>query len=56
MEKLKLTLDKVKALKIIDAIYRNDGFCPCKIEKNEDNICPCKEMIEQNKCHCGLYE
>lgn len=35
----------------------NDGFCPCKILKNKDTKCMCKEFREQEKgvCHCGLY-
>lgn len=55
-ERLKLTPKKDKALKILDAIYNNDGYCPCVITKTEDTICPCKNMIENNECHCGLYE
>ena len=56
MKRLHLTRNKEKAKKIIEAIYNNDGFCPCKIEKYEDTICPCRDMIETNKCICGLYE
>jgi len=55
-QRLILTDDKDKAFKILEAIYRNKGYCPCSIEKVDDNKCPCKKMIEQNECHCGLYE
>lgn len=55
-ERMHLTKNKEKALKIIEAIYNKDGYCPCSILQNEDTICPCKEMIEKNECHCGLYE
>ena len=36
----------------------NDGYCPCKIIKNDDTKCMCKEFLEQSigECHCGLYE
>ena len=36
----------------------NDGYCPCKLKKNNDTKCMCKEFREQKSgiCHCGLYE
>ncbi len=36
-------------------IKSNNGFCPCKIEKTQDNKCPCKDFRETKECHCGLY-
>ena len=34
-------------------------FCPCKVEHIEDNICPCKDCIEEIKengyCICKMY-
>ena len=35
----------------------NEGFCPCRLVKNEDTKCMCKEFREQadGVCHCGLY-
>ena len=44
--------------KIEEAVRNNGGYCPCKIEKNEDTLCPCKEFRDNNKseyCHCGRY-
>ena len=55
MKRLKLNPDKESALKILNAIYKNNGYCPCVIIKNEDTKCPCKNMMENSKCHCGLY-
>ena len=46
MSRLILTKNKDKALKIINAIYNNNGYCPCRISKSKDTKCPCKEMIE----------
>lgn len=42
---------------IREKLKENDGYCPCKIVKNEDTKCICKEFIEQGlgSCHCGLY-
>ena len=55
-DRLTLTSNQTKAEKIIKAIYENDGYCPCRLTKSKDSKCPCKEMIENNKCHCGLFE
>ena len=35
----------------------NGGFCPCRLEQNDDTKCPCKEFREQEsgECHCGVY-
>ena len=44
--------------KIEEAIKNNGGYCPCKIDKNEDTLCICKEFRDSNKsgyCHCGRY-
>lgn len=54
--RLILTKNKEKAEKIINAIYKNEGYCPCRLTKNEDTKCPCKEMMENQSCHCGLFE
>ena len=51
---------------IVDAIRaglkKKVGYCPCRVEKIEDNICMCKEFRDQIKdpnfegyCHCLLY-
>ena len=38
------------------------GYCPCRLEMNEENKCICKEFREQiadpefeGYCHCMLY-
>ena len=54
---IKMT-DNVKLQKIIlDKLKENDGYCPCRIIKNEDTKCMCKEFREQDsgECHCGLF-
>lgn len=55
--KITVTPDKEHAEAIRAAIYDNDGYCPCSIEKNEDTKCMCKEFREAKSgtCHCGLY-
>ena len=52
-----------KIVKVIrDGLKRKDGYCPCRIQKTEDNICMCKEFRDQiadpnfeGYCHCRLY-
>ena len=43
---------------IKQAVKDNDGYCPCRISKNKDTKCMCKEFREMTEgiCHCGLYQ
>lgn len=56
---LKITYNQDKQIvdKILDALDKNNGYCPCKLEKNNATKCMCKEFKEQKEgyCHCGLY-
>ena len=43
-------------------LKEKNGYCPCRLEINEDNKCICKEFREQiadpefeGYCHCMLY-
>ncbi len=47
---------------IRNAVKKKDGFCPCRLDKVEDNYCMCKEFRNQiadpnfeGFCHCRLY-
>lgn len=58
--KLNENKDVVKMLK--DKMKENGGYCPCRLTKNEDTKCICKEFREQiddpnfeGYCHCMLY-
>lgn len=55
--KIKVTEDKELANQIRTALRKNSGYCPCKLIKNKDTKCMCKEFLEQStgECHCGLY-
>lgn len=60
--KIKFNEDKEIVKTIQEGLKKNDGYCPCRIEKNEDTKCMCKEFREQVKdpefegyCHCMLY-
>lgn len=61
---MKITVNEDR--KIVEAIReglrRRDGYCPCRVQKVEDNICMCKEFRDQiadpefeGYCHCQLY-
>ena len=52
---MKLNDDQEHVQKILKALEIKDGYCPCVLAKNEDTICPCKKMREENKCCCKLY-
>ena len=52
--------DLVKAVK--EGLEKSGGYCPCRIERTEENKCMCKEFRYQIKdpdfegyCHCMLY-
>lgn len=47
--------DLVKTIR--EKLKANDGYCPCRLIKNEDTKCICKQFLEQEEgeCHCGLY-
>lgn len=53
----KLTVKKVNA--ILDAIDKNDGYCPCQAGKSEDTKCHCKDFKENKDfgepCICNIY-
>lgn len=58
---IKLNPDKEFVKNFKEKLKENQGFCPCRIIKNVDTKCMCKEFREQvfsnveGWCHCGLY-
>ena len=56
--KVKINPDTELVNEIRKKLKENDGYCPCRIQKNKDTKCMCKEFVEQvelGECHCGLY-
>lgn len=55
--KIKLSEDTELVKEIRRKLKENNGYCPCRLLKNEDTKCPCKEFREQEggECFCGLY-
>ena len=56
--RIKVCSDKEHVALIREQLKKNGGYCPCRLVKNEDTRCICKEFMEQTEgvCHCGLYE
>ena len=56
--RIKVSDNKEVVEEVRKKLKDNSGYCPCKLFKNEDTKCICKEFIEQaelGECHCGLY-
>ena len=55
--KITVNTDKELVALIREKLKANDGYCPCRLTKNEDTKCICKDFLEQEEgvCHCGLY-
>ena len=56
--KIKVSDNKELVTEIKQKLKESGGYCPCRLNQNEDTKCPCKEFREQTEpgeCHCGLY-
>jgi ferredoxin-thioredoxin reductase catalytic subunit len=47
--------DKEYVNALWEGIYRNGGFCVCKLAKTADNVCPCADFRSGAGCHCDMY-
>ena len=59
---IRLNENKELVARIREGLNMKGGYCPCRLEKSEDNKCMCKEFREQiadpnfeGFCHCLLY-
>ena len=59
---IRLNEDKELVSRIREGLKMKGGYCPCRLEKSEDNKCMCKEFRNQiadpnfeGFCHCLLY-
>lgn len=59
---IRLNDDKEVVARIREGLKKKGGYCPCRLQKTEDNKCICKEFREQmadpdfeGYCHCMLY-
>ena len=60
--KITLNPDEEVVKLIKEGLAKKGGYCPCRLEKTEDNKCMCKEFRDQiadpnfeGYCHCMLY-
>ena len=60
--KVRLNEDKEVVKTIKEGLKAKGGYCPCRLERTEDNKCICREFREQiadpnfeGYCHCMLY-
>ena len=61
-QKIILSPEKEVVKTVREGLKRTGGYCPCKLVRNEDTKCMCKEFREQiadpgfeGFCHCLLY-
>ena len=59
---VRLNEDKKLVEMLKEGLRKKDGYCPCRLEKTEENKCIFKEFREQIAdpdfevyCHCKLY-
>lgn len=61
---MKVTLNPNKEVvtAIKEGLKKTGGYCPCRVQRTEENKCICKEFREQMNdpdfegfCHCMLY-
>ena len=59
---VRLNEDKEIVKMVKDGLKRTGGYCPCRLERTEENKCICKEFRDQiavpnyqGYCHCLLY-
>lgn len=62
MGKVRLNSDQEMVKRIQAGLKAKGGYCPCRLEKTEENKCICQEFKEQiadpdfeGYCHCLLY-
>ena len=62
MGKVRLNSDQEMVKRIQAGLQAKGGYCPCRLEKTEENKCICQEFKEQiadpdfeGYCHCLLY-
>ena len=60
--KIRLNDDAQVVAKVKAGLERTGGYCPCRLQRTEDNKCMCQEFRDQiadpdyhGFCHCMLY-
>ena len=57
--KIRFNEDKEIVAAVKEGLKRTGGYCPCRLERTEENKCMCREFREQiadedyeGYCHC----
>lgn len=60
--KITLNPDATVVASIKEGLKKTGGYCPCRLQRTEENKCICQEFREQMNdpdfegfCHCMLY-
>ncbi len=60
--KIRLNENAQVVQSVKEGLKRTGGYCPCRLDRTEDNKCMCKEFRSQIEdpnfegyCHCLLY-
>lgn len=60
--RIRLNPDAEVVASVKAGLERTGGYCPCRLQRVEENKCMCREFREQIKdpdfegyCHCYLY-
>jgi ferredoxin-thioredoxin reductase catalytic subunit len=56
--KIIINPDVALVKEVREGLKRTGGYCPCRVVRNDDTKCLCKEFRDQTstgECYCGLY-
>lgn len=60
--KIRFNEDEQVVARIREGLLKKEGFCPCRLQRTEENRCMCEEFRNQiadpefeGYCHCRLY-
>lgn len=60
--KIRYNEDAETVARIRAGLRKKEGYCPCRIQRTEENLCMCQEFRDQiadpefeGYCHCRLY-
>ena len=60
--KIRFNEDEKVVARIREGLLKKEGYCPCRLQRTEENRCMCLEFREQiadpefaGYCHCRLY-
>ena len=55
MKGFRINPDKKYVNIILEGLQKKNGHCPCRLDVNEETLCPCDEFVKTGECKCKLY-